>query len=508
MHTRRSRLLLSLFVPSCILLQGVAACGPDTSRNATNQDVVVIIDTTDAGIDMSEDLDASQDRRDEGPDMVIPEDMTATDAGDMEEADATPDASGSVTYSFPDEAVACATNPRFEEAKPILSGGKNNPSGRGEQGAVFDPCHARVVLFGGNDSQPAQCNSFGAKNYVADTWAYSLEHENWYRINSASQSAPSARGRHATALDLSRKRMMLFGGRFRPAEQSSGNYTTYNELWAFDLNADTWEKIEQSGDIPSPRFNTAMIYDPKRDRLVLFGGNSNPNGLNLTPLGDTYTFDLATSTWTRHTPTRSPSARLYHAMTYDPVKDQAVIFSGGDENAFLGPFFSDLWGLDLETMQWSLLHESNRRPGSPLGRINPSLVADPENARIVLFGGHDDSALGNSNDLWAFDVNTQNWSLVRAGDVYTGDGCNSFCSCAETFVEYDQQSPERRQYATFIKVEEAQEAILFSGTGDCGYMDDTWTLDLDTNTWTEVQAAEQGIACARTGRQDCTELCY
>ena len=481
-----------------LLLLGLG-CGEDPAP----EEVIIIIDE-----DMAQDTmdmtmqdaggqdDMTMPQEDMSPDMVVEDEDMAPDMTDME-----------VAYQFPDEEVACALNPRFEEAKPILAGGKNNPTGRGEQGAVYDPCHQRVVLFGGNDEQPAQCNSFGPKNYVADTWAYSLEHENWYRINSAQASAPSARGRHATALDLSRKRMMLFGGRFRPAGQT-GNYTMYNELWAFDLNDDTWHQIEQKGDIPGARFNTAMIYDPVRDRLILFGGNSNPNGLNLTPLDDTYSFDLKTNTWTKHDIARKPSARLYHAMTYDPVKDQAVIFSGGDENAFLGPFFSDIWGLNLATMTWSLLHESSRRPGAPLGRINPSLLADPENKRVLLFGGHDDSALGNSNDLWAFDVESNAWEVVRAGDVYTGDGCNSFCSCADTFVEYDYESPERRQYATFVKVEGEQEAILFSGTGDCGYMDDTWALDLDANTWTEVQAAEQGIACARTGRQDCTELCY
>lgn len=505
MHIKSLRNKIILSCCSGLLLS--AACGGDEKPEDTEV-IIIIIDQPDA-LMTSSDLGGEADQAvtpvDMSADMTVEPDMV--DEPDMQ-ADQPADMPEEQLYSFPGEEVACAINPGFEEARPILAGGKNNPTGRGEQGAVFDPCHGRVVLFGGNDNQPAQCNSFGAKNYVADTWAYSLEHENWYRINSAAVSAPTARGRHATALDLSRKQLMLFGGRFRASTQSMGNYTLYNELWAFDLNSDTWAKVEQKGDVPSKRFNSAMIYDPVRDRLVLFGGNSNPNGLNLTPLGDTFTFDLKTSTWTRHQIADAPSARLYHAMTYDPVKDQAVVFSGGDAGAFLGPFFADLWSLDLETMTWSLLKDSMRRPGAPLGRINASLLADPDNERVLLFGGHDDSALGNSNDLWAFDLNENAWSVVRQGDVYTGAGCNSFCSCADTFVEYDYMSPERRQYATLVNVEGTGEAILFSGTGDCGYMDDTWTLEMSSGEWTEVQAAEQGIACARTGRQDCTELCY
>jgi hypothetical protein len=125
----------------------------------------------------------------------------------------------------------------------------------------------------------------------------------------------------------------------------------------------------------------------------------------------------------------------------------------------------------------------------------------------VLFSGHDDTQLGNDNDLWAYD-GALTWTLMSQGDVYTGSGCNSFCSCPDDFVDYDFASPERRQYATFVPVLGTDTVVLFGGTGDCGYMDDTWHLDLATQTWSEVHQAEQGIACERTGRDNCEELCF
>ena len=160
----------------------------------------------------------------------------------------------------------------------------------------------------------------------------------------------------------------------------------------------------------------------------------------------------------------------------------------------------------MEDLTWERRWQSFAG-AEPRGRINPGWMADPERGRVLLFGGHDDTALGNANDLWSFDLTSNEWTQLRAGDVHTGQGCNSFCSCPETFVTYDEASPERRQYPTFVPTTDG-EALLFGGTGDCGYMDDTWTLDVAGGTWTEEHAAEQGIACARTGREDCEELCY
>ena len=483
------RLILLCLLPLSLVL---GACGKHEASDQGEPITLVAMDMQ-AAQDMSgmRDLSAAPDLKEMRADMG---------------ADMSADMSAGSPFSFPGEQVPCAMNPGFEEAKSVLAGGKINPTGRGEQAAIFDPCHERIVLFGGNDNQPQQCNSFGDKTYLGDTWAYSMAYENWYRVRTS--QAPPARGRHASAFDLSRKRLYIFGGRFRPASES-GTYTLFNDLWAFDVNTDTWTQLEQRGPIPGERVNSGMIYDPVGDQLVLFGGNSSRDGLQIRPLDDTHIFDLKTQTWREVESLSAPPARNYHAMALDTNRNQVLVFSGGDENAFFGQFYADLWALKLDTMTWSSLWKGTGTAFDPLrGRINAGLIFDAARDRALLFGGHDDTSLGNANDLWAFSMERQSWSALRKGDVYTGDGCASFCSCSETFVTYDTQSPERRQYPTFVKVEGRDQALLFSGTGDCGYMDDTWSLALDSMTWSEVHPAEQGIACARTGRSDCEELCY
>jgi N-acetylneuraminic acid mutarotase len=477
--------------------------------------------------------------KDNNGDQECPEGYTCTkdDAGsaDAGASDAAASDSGADTgsgfYTFPGEKVACQVNEKYLDEQAVLAGNKNNPTGRGEQAGVYDPCNERVIIFAGNDRQPAECDTFGPKNYLGDTWAYSLEYENWYKVPTS--NPPPARGRHAVALDKSRKRMLIFGGRFRaPEAESTDPYTLYDDLWAYEFNTDEWSRIDYSTQGPSPRTNSAMVYDDINDRLILFGGNSSTNGLAFAPLGDTWVFDLQNETWTLVTSEESPSPRLFHTMVMDGAHNQVLLYSGGDENSFLGGFYNDVWALDLDSLQWSLLWQGlelgggcvtdadcsgTRRgcdggacveKGTPPPRINATFVEDRERGRVLLFGGHEDTALGNDNDIWSFDPESTQWSLVQEGDVYTGEGCPAFCECADNFVQYDTEAPERRQYQTFAPVDQEGFAIMFGGTGDCGYLDDTWYLDLAEGEWTEIHAAEQGIACERTGRENCEELCF
>lgn len=425
-------------------------------------------------------------------------DTATADAGN----DASTDTGNTGRWSFPGETVACQENTAYEAQRPILAGGKNNPTGRGEQAGVWDPCNDRIILFGGNDQQPEQCANFGPKNYLGDTWAFSEEFENWYRVQT--ENAPDPRGRASSVFDPIRKRVIMFGGKYR-SPSSTGNYRMFSDVWAFDVNTDTWTEIPATGDIPTARANAAMVMDAARDRVILFGGSTDPSGLSFAPQNDLYTLDLKTNVWKREPTTNAPTRRLFHAMVVDSTNDRLLVFSGGDENAFLGPFYQDMWAAPIDNFSFTKVWDGAQVAG-PAARINAVLVDDPAHERVLMFGGHDDTALGNANDVWAF-YNDNAWVSMRQGDIYTGAGCASFCQCSDTFVEYDFDSPERRQYHTLINDGKGS-LLLFGGTGDCGYMDDTWKFDLGQLTWSELHAAEQGIACARTGRENCEELCF
>lgn len=399
----------------------------------------------------------------------------------------------------------CRDNENLARLLPVLTGGKNHPTGRGEHASAYEHCNGRIILFGGNDFQPEECADFGPKRFSGETWVYSLVHENWVRLTT--ESAPSPRGRHRMVFDEARKRVLLFGGRHRAEEASfTTNYDLYNDLWAFSVNEDRWTELSTTGQAPSPRTNSAMVYDSGNDNLVLFGGSTSPTGTEFRPMDDTYILDLESRVW-RKLDTPSPSARLFHELVYLSDLNAVMLYGGGGENAFTGPFISDVWFLDLETETWTQVWARTDSRG-PFARINPALVYDSESSHVVLFAGHDDTSVGHRNDVWTFDVNGHEWSEVIPGDTGAGEGCARFCSCPPDFVSVDVESPERRQYHSFTLVPDAREVYLFGGKSDCGYLDDTWRFGLGELTWEELDPAGQGEACMRTGQDGCTDLCY
>ena len=79
------------------------------------------------------------------------------------------------------------------------------------------------------------------------------------------------------------------------------------------------------------RSGHSAIYDPVRDRMVVFGGYSGTGYTYF--LNDVWVLSLAgMPAWTQLTPTGTPpSARYGHSAIYDPVRDRMVVFGGGSD---------------------------------------------------------------------------------------------------------------------------------------------------------------------------------
>lgn len=369
---------------------------------------------------------------------------------------------------------------------------------RADHAMVLDAERQRVIVFGGDINPPSQC--IPSPEYDDSTWAYELDCGNWRRLE---VPGPSARARIATALDTERQRMLIFGGRYRAG--GSGAYTQYDEVWTFDLATNTWAQMGTNGG-PSARVNSAMVYDTERDRLILFGGNTSTDGASFRPQDDTWALDPETGEWTQIADVDPPDARLFHAAAITPDGASMIVVSGGDENAYLGPFLRDAWALDLASDTWSALPDID-----PDARISGMLTGVPGTSDLMLFGGHDDGELGNRNDLWRADVSggDPDWTQVAIGDTLDA-GSNGFCDFPADFAAVDLTSPERRSSGGFAVDPEGAAAYLFGGKTDCGIVNDVWQLDLATNTWTELfpSTGGGGLACLRTGRGNCNSLCF
>jgi len=300
-------------------------------------------------------------------------------------------------------------------ATPRGGGAPQKLGVRNAHAMAYDAKRGVVVLFGGAD----------ARSVKGDTWIW--DGATWTQ---ASEHGPTPRTFPALAFDGGRAQVVLFGGRRVLFGTDADRRTVLADTWVWDGSA--WRQVPVTG--PPARAEAVSAYDPRRDRVVLFGGYTDEDGARQR-LGDTWEWDGAS--WTR-VASDGPAATNGAALAFDAARGKIVLFGGGRPAGGPSP---DTWewdGRDWERVTsavapgrynsaavsdpaggvirfggwdgtrrvaetwayrdggWSLLSTAG-----PSARNHAALAADPRRGRIVLFGGHDgDRVFG---DTWEWD---------------------------------------------------------------------------------------------------------
>jgi hypothetical protein len=227
---------------------------------------------------------------------------------------------------------------------------------------VYDPARGETILFGGANGP----------ELLGDTWAW--DGNFWVQ---RSDVGPSPRANHTLAFHPGRQRVVLFGG-----EAPIGGFD--GETW-------TWDGVGWSMEpafLEPPVYDTAMAHDSARGQTVLFGGVDS-GGLN--PSDDTWTWDG--TAWHVLLNGGGPPARVWHAMAYDSVRHEVVLFGGGT-----------LAGSAQDTWTWNGAAWSLRATTGPSPRSRHAMAFDIARGEIVLFGGSDDpDPDGFSAETWIWD---------------------------------------------------------------------------------------------------------
>jgi hypothetical protein len=138
------------------------------------------------------------------------------------------------------------------------------PSPRLGHRVVFDSAANRLLLVGGDTSQ-----IFG-NGIVGDVWQldFSASPDGaWTQLSATGATgAPPARRDASFAIDPMHKIAVMFGGAF-----TFSSYT--NEVWIYDLGANTWKQAQPVGGAPSERFGARMGFSSVSGQMVLFGGH-------------------------------------------------------------------------------------------------------------------------------------------------------------------------------------------------------------------------------------------
>ncbi len=232
-------------------------------------------------------------------------------------------------------------------------------------------------------------------------------------------------------------------------------------------------------EVPGGRNSHAMAYDAVRQEVVLFGGY-NGGGL-----ADTWVWRGGPN-WIRLLPPASPPDRWNAGMVWDAARQQIVLFGGTRNTGRL----NDTW--TWNGTNWTQLTPTT----SPTARDSVCIAYDAARQRVVMFGGNSG---GQETYLW----DGVNWTLANPANrppatassalAYhaTRQECVLFGNYGQTWIwdgaNWTQRNslhtPSARNFPTLIQDGTSNTLLLFSG----GNLADAWAWNgVD---WTQVSPA-------------------
>jgi hypothetical protein len=190
------------------------------------------------------------------------------------------------------------------------------PPGAGHS-LILDPVADRLIVFGGTVPDPSD---FGPVDIDSnEVWQIPLSAAASATMLATGDSMPSVRESHTAIYDPIRRRMIVFGGCHLPE--------VLGDVWALSLDASPrWTRLEATGPGPEPRYGHCAIYDPVGDRMIVFGGR---NGT--TSFADTWQLTLAgTPAWSPLPSAVRPPAEVAACMVYDSRRQRIVLVGNAE----------------------------------------------------------------------------------------------------------------------------------------------------------------------------------
>lgn len=170
----------------------------------------------------------------------------------------------------------------------------------------------------------------------------------------------------------------------------------------------------------------------------------------------------------------APDERMWHSMIYDPVDDQILIFGGLTGS---GPT-DELWKLAFPggVPTWSLVG-SGTVPGPRFGHC---AVLDSTYHRMIVHGGTLGGVGGDYDDVFQLDLTTYVWSVLPLNTV---------------------QFPFGRHGHSAIYDPPNSRMLMYGGNDDVGSVEEVWELTLpdpslavpaNSGVWTDVTPPVSG----------------
>ena len=301
---------------------------------------------------------------------------------------------------------------------------------RSDHTAFYSEHDSTMIIYAGIDCAPSQTCAA-----IRDMWGFNLNTYTWALLDPG-LGGPDARSGHAMIHHPGTDRLVVFGG--------FETDTWYRKTWAYDLDAGTWAILEDGSASPGRRESHTLIYNPRDDTMVLYGGRG--DGI----LNDLWFFHFSTQEWELvwegpNYGDDEPLKRFDHTALYDEATHRMIVHGGARTT---GSYYADTWALDLATLEWE------RLPACPV--VHHGHTAILAEGQMVVTGDFGDQVDGLS---WTFDLSTEVWSRLDDGSEST--------------------RPIDRRGHSAIYVPGTMGMVVFGGiwisTDDYLNLNDTWT---------------------------------
>jgi N-acetylneuraminic acid mutarotase len=210
-------------------------------------------------------------------------------------------------------------------------------------------------------------------------------------------AGPGKRYANQIVWDSHKKRVLLFGGETNP------QFALHGDLWAYTPKTDRWQELKPKGKKPAYRAYFAACYDGKRKGMWLHGG-FNPKFLD-----DLWFFDSEKETWKEVAVKGArPSGRDGHDIFYNPKKDELILLGGlTDFTKFT--VNDELWVFNIAKGTWS------KKATGPSGRLLYCGAFDDKAQRLYINGGFGARGEAVGSKLWTYDVASDKWTSEKGG---------------------------------------------------------------------------------------------
>ena len=302
---------------------------------------------------------------------------------------------------------------------------------------VYDANRQKLVFFGGQSGQRRQLWELNTGDY---SWAN----------RSTPVNGPIQRTYPSIAFNSKTGTMLVFGG------YSSLDASYKQDIWEWSGSGSTLTNRTTGGTKPAPRNQAGLVYDSKRDRLLLFGGYSSSVGA----YDDLWTWDNATSEWSQITFTGTrPTGRYGVWMFYDAARDKVYVY---------GVYWAgyQIWEYDPALNKW--LDRTVTSPPTGVSRNYFDVGFDSVRGKIVEVGGSGPG--GYNTEMWEWDTTTGTWAAAMPAPT--------------------SLVPDGRYYHT-VAYDPLRRVMLLVGghvqiTGRNEPVNDSWEWDANLATWTET----------------------